>query len=172
MMTLKKRIIGYTKSIFSYLILFVVLSVAINYIRSPKVDNIDISNIKLQLIDTSVLDLKSIKGEPFVLHFWGTWCPVCKQEIGNIDTVSKDYKVLGVAVKSGNNRDIKEFMRNRDLNFWVYNDSRGDLAREFNISIYPTTLIYDKRGKLRFAEVGYISRAGLYLRLLYIGLID
>ncbi len=40
-----------------------------------------------------------------------------------------------------------------------------NLADKFNIEIFPTTLIYDSDGILRFSEVGYTTTVGLKTRL-------
>ena len=56
-------------------------------------------------------------------------------------------------------------MKQRGLNFRFINDNNGDFAKKFNISAYPTTLIYSKDKDLIFSDVGYTSTLGLYLRM-------
>jgi len=71
----------------------------------------------------------------------GDWCPICKQEISNIDEVAKKYKLISVAVNSGSSREIKEWLKSRNLKFPTINDQNGSIAKKLNITTFPTTLI-------------------------------
>ena len=104
--------------------------------------------------------------KPILLHFWATWCPVCKVEAANIQRLSKYYNVITIAVKSNEN-EIKRYMKKNNLDFKVINDKDALLAQQFNIAVYPTTFIYDKNKKLIFSEVGYTSTFGMWIRLLW-----
>jgi len=105
--------------------------------------------------------------KPIMIHFWATWCPVCKAEADNIQRVSKNYQVITIAVKSGTDEEIQSYLDERDLDFKVINDEDGVLAQKFGVNIYPTTFIYDKNKEIVFSDVGYTSTWGLYLRMWY-----
>ena len=152
------------KEIISTVIIFFLVTMVLNYIRKPDIkENI----YDYTLVDThgNSIDFSRYKGEPLIVHFWATWCPTCKLEASNIDDLSKDYNVVSIAVTSGNNEMINTFMEKRQLNYKVVSDAEGNLAKKFNIQGYPTTLIYTKKGKLKFAEVGYSTTVGLKARL-------
>lgn len=104
--------------------------------------------------------------KPILIHFWATWCPVCKVEAPNIQILSKHYNVITIAVKS-NIDQINNYMEQNNLDFKVINDSDGFMAKQFNIAVYPTTFIYNKDKKLIFSEVGYTSTFGMWVRLLW-----
>ena len=144
------------KEIVTTLLLFFVISVVVNYIREPDINQ-----------DAFGQYLAKYKEEnkPLVVHFWATWCPTCKLEASNIESISKEYSVVTVAVNSGSQKNIQTFMAEHSLSYRVINDSRGTLAKQFGIEVYPTTLIYDKSGKLKFTEVGYSTTIGLQARL-------
>ena len=108
-------------------------------------------------------------GKPLLLHFWATWCPTCKLEAANIQSLSQEYSVLTIAVKSGSDEKINRYLKEHDLDFKVINDSQGLLSQQFSVPAFPTTFIYDKEGKLRFTEVGYTSTWGLYRRMWWAG---
>ncbi len=155
---------NFFKEIIYTVIIFFLISIVLNYIRKPDIkENI----YDYRLVDTygKSIDLSNYKGEPIVVHFWATWCPICKLEASNIDELSKEYNVVSIAVTSGSNKDINEFMQKRQLSYRVVSDKDGNLAKKFNISAYPTTLIYTKDGKLKFTEVGYSTTVGLKARL-------
>ena len=144
------------------LILFVASNV-ISYLRKP-----DLSSDMLPVIEVKLLDGSSYtvpKEKPLIIHFWGTWCPVCKVEASNIQTLSEKYDVLTIAVNSGDNKKIKAYMTEHELNFKVLNDREGKWAQQFDVEVFPTTFIYDTKGNLRFSEVGYTTTAGLLARM-------
>ncbi len=145
------------------LILFVV-SMGLNYIRKPDI-NENIYSYELTDIKNSKIDMQLYKGKPLVVHFWATWCPICKLEAANIERLSKEYNVITIAVNSGLDEEINTFMKEHQLSYKVIHDKSATLAKKFNIEVYPTTLIYDKEGELKFTEVGYSTTLGLKARL-------
>jgi len=103
--------------------------------------------------------------KPVMIHFWATWCPVCKTEIDNIQRVSKNYQVITIVVKSGTDEEIQNYLNKRNLDFKVINDKDALLAQQFGVTVYPTTFIYNQNKELVFSDVGYTSSIGLYLRM-------
>ena len=151
------------KEISIALILLFILSNIISYIRQPELGSTQLPQIEVQLVDGSTFQVE--KGKPLIIHFWATSCPACKLEAPNIETVSKEYEVLSIAVNSGSDEKVKAYMQEHALSFKVLNDVDGAWATEFKIEVYPTTFIYDAKGELRFTEVGYTTTAGLLARL-------
>jgi len=121
-------------------------------------------------------DKKSINGtkikelieqkKPLVINFWGTWCPVCNQEIYNIDKIAKDKDIvlITIAVNSGLDSDIKSYMQKKGVDFLVINDNKGEIAKAFNISTYPTTIFYSPNRKKIVKDSGYLSYGGYLIR--------
>jgi len=152
------------REIVSTLVLLFIVSMVFNYIRKPEV-NEDIYRLELTDIKGQSLKMYSYAKEPLIVHFWATWCPTCKLEASNIETISQKNNVISIAVNSGSNEEILAYMEKRNLTYSVINDSSGALAKKFGIEAYPTTLIYDRDGKLKFTEVGYSTTLGLQARV-------
>lgn len=160
---MKSKILNYLKEI---LLFFVVLTILANLMSLYKSQTLNKEPLKLQSV--LLLDNKKYlfqKDKPLLIHFWATWCPTCKLEASNIDTIAQHYEVLSIAVNSGNKEEIKKFLEQYGLKFKVVNDDKSTLASQFNIAAFPTTLIYDRHKKLLFSEVGYTSTWGLFLRM-------
>ena len=160
---MKAKLKKYIKEILSFiLILFIVLNL-LSYFRSSDLNKSSVKEDSFTLLDGSNYTIDSTK--PLLLHFWATWCPVCKLEASNIEILSQNYNVLSIAVQEKSKDDILNYMKENNLTFRVIDDYNGNLAREFNISVYPTTFIYNSNGELEFSEVGYTSTLGLKLRM-------
>ena len=151
------------KELITGIVLLFILSNIISYMRKPELSSTQLPQVEVTLVDGS--SYKFIKGKPIVIHFWAEWCKICKLEAQNIETLSKKYEVLTIAVNSGDNTKVKAYLKKRGLNFKVLNDMDGVWAKQFKVEVFPTTFIYDSKGELKFTEVGYTTTAGLLARL-------
>ncbi|MCF6340714.1 MAG: protein disulfide oxidoreductase [Sulfurimonas sp.] len=160
---MKDKIKKYIKEILTFIVLMTVFANILSLYRSAELNKIQLSLESVTLLDNIKYDLP--KNKAIILYFWGSWCPVCKIEAGNIQRVSQKYEVLTIALKSGSDDEINNYLKENNLNFRVINDNNGYLTNKFNISIFPTIIIYDKDKNIVFSDVGYTSTWGLYLRM-------
>lgn len=165
---MKQKIISFLKEAVKFIVIITIALNLISLYKSRDIRKEDLVLKDINLISGTNYQIKNT--EPVLIHFWATWCPVCKIENPSIQKLSKDHQVITVAVESGDDNVIKRFMKENNLSFKTANDPYRTLAEQFNIKGYPTTLIYDKKGKLVFSEVGYTSTLGLKLRLFWASL--
>ena len=160
---MKSTIKKYLKEIISFVIILIVASNLLSLYNSRDLNSSVLSISSVELIDKKTFEIN--KSKPILIHFWATWCPVCKVEASNIQKISENFQVLGIAVDSKN---IQDYLDKNALSFRTVNDKNGELSKYFNISVFPTTIIYDKNQNMVFSEVGYTSTWGLWLRMLYV----
>lgn len=127
-------------------------------------------NISSVMLNEQYFDLYKNKQRPILIHFWATWCPVCKLEQSNIQNISKDMPVITIAMQSGNDDELREFMKDEYLSFNTINDESGRLSRLYNIRGVPVSFIINKDNKIEFTEVGYTTELGLRVRLWWAGI--
>ena len=164
--SIKSKFKKYIKEIIVFTIMLTIAANAMSYYRSLDLnkDSLNINSFTL-LNDTQYIIPSNKK---IIIHFWATWCPTCKLAASNIQKLSKDYEVLTIAVQSGSNKEIQNYLDKNNLTFKVVNDEDGFYSQKFNIKAFPTTFIYSKDKKLKFSEVGYTTTLGLYLRMMLI----
>jgi len=109
--------------------------------------------------------LQNHRGKPVLVHFWATWCPICRLEEGSISSIAEDYVVIAVATTSGTASEIQQYLQENDLQMPVLMDESGDLARAWDVRGVPASFIVDSQGNIDYATVGYSSEIGLRLRL-------
>jgi len=165
---MKEKIKKYLKEIITFFIFITILANIISLYKSSDLNKEPLNNINITLLNSQ--EYKYPNNKPILIHFWATWCPTCKMEASNIQSISENFEVLTIAVNSGNNSEIQKYMDEHNLNYKVYNDNNGFFAKEFRIAAYPTTFIYDKNKNLVFSEVGFTSTWGLWLRMWWAGL--
>jgi thiol-disulfide isomerase/thioredoxin len=106
--------------------------------------------------------VRAANGKPVLVAFWATWCPVCKAEDGNIQSISRDHPVLSVAMQS---EKVEQHMRDRGLTFAAIDDANASLANDWNVRGVPSHFVVDGAGNVRFRVVGYATTLGLRARL-------
>ncbi|MFA6063746.1 MAG: protein disulfide oxidoreductase [Gallionella sp.] len=108
---------------------------------------------------------------PVLVHFWASWCPICRTEQSSIADIAKDYpNAITVAMQSGKADAVTSHMREQGIEFPVVNDPDGSIARAWGVHAVPVSFIVAPDGKIRFVEVGYTTGMGLRIRLWLAGL--
>lgn len=103
--------------------------------------------------------------QPVLVHFWATWCSVCRAEQGSINAIAhNDANVITVAMQSGRPDEVARHMQEQGINFPVLNDPDGSIARAWGVHAVPASFIIGTDGKIRFVEVGYTTEMGLRAR--------
>ncbi len=110
--------------------------------------------------------------QPVLVHFWGTWCPICRAEQGSIAAIAHDHpNIITVAMQSGKPEDVASYMREQGIDFPVVNDAGGAISNAWGVHAVPASFIIAPDGKIHFVEVGYTTGLGLRLRLWLAGVI-
>jgi len=117
------------------------------------------------LLGGQSVNIQSYRGKPVLLHFWASWCKICKMEQGSIESISKDHQVITVAMSSGTDKEISVFLEQQGLSFPVVNDENGAIAERFGVRGTPTSFIIDPKANIKFTEIGFTSELGLRTRL-------
>ncbi len=118
-----------------------------------------------RLLEGQPVNLEDYRGRPVLVHFWATWCPVCRLESGAIEAVARDWPVITVAMHSGTETEVARYLEARDLRFPVVVDPDGRIAARWGVRGVPVSFVVDGNGRIRAALVGYTTGVGLRLRL-------
>ncbi len=105
-----------------------------------------------------------------VVHFFATWCGVCKAEEHNIKAVAEDHRMIAIATESGGVPAVAQYAADNGLSMPIVIDPDGALAESWGVGSFPTTFVVDEDGKIASVEVGYMSELGLRGRLAWAGL--
>lgn len=113
--------------------------------------------------DGSALPLDDLRGQPFVLNIWATWCPPCRREMPMLIDMADSSEVPILLV---NHREspavIDAFLQREKLAASAVRlDATGALVGATGAQAFPTTLFVDAAGQIRTTHAGEISRAAL-----------
>ncbi len=123
-----------------------------------------------QLLNGEAVNLSNYRGQPVLVHFWATWCPVCRMENSNIAAIAEDQRVITIASWSEGAQAVAEYMRQENLDMPVLVDDEGQWAHVYGVNAVPSSFIIDGNGMIRFVESGYTTEIGLRWRLWWLSL--
>lgn len=118
-----------------------------------------------RLVDGSSFSLPGGDGRPLLVHFWATWCPICRLEQASIAALAKEGRVITVALSSGSDAEVRQYLRDEGVAFPVINDPTGKIAADWGVMGVPASFVVDGSGNIRFVTSGYTTGPGLRLRL-------
>jgi thiol-disulfide isomerase/thioredoxin len=139
-------------------------------------------------IDQTPVSLASLRGKVVLLDFWATWCGPCRYTIPKINALHKRFKdrglvVIGLTEFEGNvnGRDVtrqqeleylRQFKRTQNIlyGFGIADDK--DNARHYSIVSIPTTVLIDRRGRVRFLTISAADEEATILSKLVQQLLD
>lgn len=109
--------------------------------------------------------------KPVLVHFWASWCSICRAEQGSIAALAQENpNVITVAMQSGKPEEVAKYLQEQGVVFPVVNDPLGRVASAWGVHAVPASFIVDPDGKIRFVEVGYTTGWGLRFRLWLAGI--
>lgn len=107
------------------------------------------------------LRLSDLRGQPFVLNVWGSWCPECRVEHPVIARFAYTRKVRFVGYNLKDEReDALRWLEQYDNPYSdVIVDRDGRTAIDWGIYGAPETFLVDAEGIIRWKHVGPVSDA-------------
>ncbi len=106
--------------------------------------------------------LSDYKGKWVLVNFWATWCPPCLKEIPDLISLyesRKDLMVIGVAIDEADPSLVLEFAESMSISYPTVIGDRRIAAQIDDISLLPSTYLYDPAGNPVARKLGLITRA-------------
>jgi peroxiredoxin len=103
--------------------------------------------------------LEDLLGKVVLLDFWGTWCPPCVASVPSLRNLYKRHAKEPWFVMIGISSDTEElkwrgFIEKNQMVWPQYLDRDRRIARAFDIRVFPTYVLIDHEGILRFRGSG------------------
>jgi TonB family protein len=109
-------------------------------------------------LDREFLDLNALKGKVVLLDFWGTWCPPCVTAVPTLRSLQKHHDrepFIILSVSSDNDEGVVRAFIDKNQMVWPqYWDRDRKVQQAFDIRAYPTYILIDDEGVIRFRTTG------------------
>ena len=105
------------------------------------------------------LRLAELRGNVVMLNFWASWCGPCRQEMPLLEAMSQRYAaagftLLGIDVEEDNTDAIK-IVKDLKISYPILFDTENKVSKLYSVETMPTTVMVDKKGKIRYVNHGY-----------------
>lgn len=105
------------------------------------------------------LSSDELRGKVVLIDFWATWCAPCVHATPNLTRIQKKYKddpfvILGISADR-DQAPWKEFIAKHRLEWAHFYDDRRQMASRFAVNAYPTYIIIDHEGIVRYRQQGW-----------------
>ena len=97
----------------------------------------------------SDLQRPELKGKPYLLHFWATWCGPCKNDIPWLNQIAKNNIVIGVHPSGTPEDEIRKSIADEKMTYQTIiseTNSRNPLG--YPVSMYPYCIKVDEKGNV------------------------
>ncbi|MDR2122144.1 MAG: TlpA family protein disulfide reductase [Flavobacteriaceae bacterium] len=116
-------------------------------------------DIELKGINTDDINFKDFKGKKIFLNFWGTWCPICVEEMPDIqklyDKKKNEYQFVLIYMKDEKAK-VQRFLEENQYTFPVY-EAVSPIETALLPRAFPTTILIDEKGIVKGKTEGAVD---------------
>ena len=127
-------------------------AVAAHFVKNPSAGAglIGATATPIQLNEWITSQPPDLTGRVYVLEFWATWCPPCRQSIPHMIELADKYKdknvpFIGVSIDSSSG-PVKKMVKESGITYYIGMDN--GLSDKFSVSGVPSVFIIDRSGKV------------------------
>jgi peroxiredoxin len=98
-----------------------------------------------------IWSLRELKGKVVLVNFWATWCPPCRKEMPDLNTLYQRFKDQGFVILAISDEEVgkvKPFIAERNISYPVMLDPGRKVNDLFQVEGIPKSFVYDREGKL------------------------
>ncbi len=129
-------------------------------------------------INSKPLALESLRGRVVLLDFWTFNCHNCRNTLPALKRFDARYRAQGLTVIGVHSPEgdyakdlsnVRRQVRTLGINYPVVTDNDYASWRAFNMQAWPTVVLLDKKGRVRFVHIGesmYAEREAAIRKLL------
>ncbi len=105
-------------------------------------------------------DLAALRGRAVLVNFWATWCAPCKEEMPALQTLA-ELEGERLAMLAVNAREplprVRRYAQATGPTLPVLPDPQGAITRAWGVTVFPTTVLIDTRGRPQRTITGAVD---------------
>ena len=108
--------------------------------------------------------LESLRGTPFLLNFWASWCVACRDEAHLLEAAYREwgqdpkvFRVIGIAIQD-TPEEARKFAQHFGKTYYLaLDDTAGDVSLNYGLYGVPETFFVDAQGIIRYKQIGAVT---------------
>lgn len=124
--------------------------------------------LNLSTLEGEEFSLESLRGKRVLLHFWATWCGVCRREHEALNAIQEglgpDEVLLSVVLDVQDEEPVRLAMEKGEIRYPVLLGT-DQVQADYRVSAFPTNYFVDAAGAISAATVGMSTHWALGARL-------
>lgn len=137
-----------------FLILFVI-NFAFALLADDQAVDFKLENIKGKMVKLSELQKDGL----VIVDFWATWCVPCKNALPKLNELHNKYDnvtVVAINIDKPRKKDkAVSLIKSNRFNFVTLFDPTTNVAKQFNVTNIPRTLMIDPQGNIIYDHTGF-----------------
>lgn len=125
-------------------------------------------------LEGGTVTLSNYRGRVVLVNFWATWCPPCRAEMPELETVYRQQRDAGFVIlgidQAENDATVRDFVTGRGFSWTFALDRDGAVSRVYGALGLPTSVLVDRDGRIVHTWSGALTRADLERRLAELGI--
>jgi peptide-methionine (R)-S-oxide reductase len=116
-----------------------------------------------QWLNSEPTTIENLRGRVVLVDFWTFGCYNCRNTLPTLKKFDAAYRgkgltIIGVHTPESDYEkkfsNIQDAVKRNGIKYPVVTDSNGDTWRAYNIEAWPTVVILDKQGRIRYTHIG------------------
>lgn len=105
-----------------------------------------------QWVSAKTISQEALRGKPYVVEFWATWCPPCRKSTPHLVELAKKYQPMGLAIIGVTSEPatalgkVQRFAKQFGMNYYVGFEQK--LGKTLNVQGIPTAFVVDHAGRI------------------------
>jgi peroxiredoxin len=145
-----------------FLALLALASPACSKSDDPPTRYEDAPAFEARTLDGGTVELADLRGTVVLINVWATWCEPCVAELPELAELHRQlgdrgFTVIGLNTDVASKRlQVQRMVETHDLPYSIWLDPGNQASAVFGLRGFPTSILVDRQGKIRWRREGVI----------------
>jgi peptide-methionine (R)-S-oxide reductase len=116
-----------------------------------------------QWLNSEPTTIENLRGRVVLVDFWTFGCYNCRNMLPTLKKFDAAYRDKGLTIVGVHTPEsdyekkfsnIQDAVKRNGIKYPVVTDTNGDTWRAYNVEAWPTVIILDKQGRIRYMHIG------------------